>query len=92
MVLMLVTLNLMVTIITFFARTIHMNLVEDSNQYCEKISNFYVVLLCSIPILNLYFLSCFICKLFLMNPDNLKKKINKNFVTLFITTILKKGI
>ena len=92
MILTLVTLNLMVTIITFFARTIHMILVEDINQYCEKINNFYVVLLCSIPVLNLYFLSCFICKLFLMSPDNLKKKVNNNFFTLFITTILKKGI
>lgn len=92
MVLMLITINLMVTIITFFARTLHMYLVEDPNQYCEKINNFYVVLLCSIPVLNLYFLSCFICKLFLMSPDNLKKKINNNFFTLFITTILKKGI
>lgn len=74
MVLMLITINLMVTIITFFARTLHMYLVEDINQYCEKINNFYVVLLCSIPVLNLYFLSCFICKLFLMSPDNLKKR------------------
>lgn len=74
MVLTLITINLMVTIITFFARTFHMYLVEDTNQYCEKINNFYVVLLCSIPVLNLYFLSCFICKLFLMSPDNLKKR------------------
>lgn len=92
MILTLVTLNLMVTIITFFARTLHMYLVEDANQYCEKISNFYVVLLCSIPVLNLYFLCCFICKIFLMVPNNLEKKIDRNFVTLFITAILKKGI
>lgn len=92
MVLTLITINLMVTIVTFFARTIHMILVEDPNQYCEKINNFYVILLCSIPVLNLYFLCCFICKIFLMVPNNLEKNINKNFITLFITTILKKGI
>lgn len=92
MVLTLITINLMVTIITFFARTFHMYLVEDTNQYCEKINNFYVVLLCSIPILNLYFLCCFICKIFLMVPNNLEKKIDKNFFTLFIAAILKKGI
>lgn len=92
MILTLVTINLMVTIITFFARTFHMYLVKDANQYCEKISNFYVVLLCSIPVLNLYFLCCFICKIFLMVPDNFKNKIDKNFFTLFITAILKKGI
>lgn len=92
MVLTLITINLMVTIITFFARIFHMYLVEDPNQYCEKINNFYIVLLCSIPVLNLYFLCCFICKIFLMVPNNLEKKMNKNFVTLFITTILKKGI
>lgn len=92
MVLTLITINLMVTIITFFTRIFHMYLVEDPNQYCEKINNFYVVLLCSIPVLNLYFLCCFICKIFLMVPNNLEKKMNKNFVTLFITTILKKGI
>lgn len=92
MILTLVTINLMVTIITFFARTFYMYLVEDPNQYCEKINNFYVVLLCSIPVLNLYFLCCFICKIFLMVPNNLEKKINKNFFALFIATILKKGI
>lgn len=92
MVLTLITINLMVTIVTFFARTIHMILVEDPNQYCEKINNFYVILLCSIPVLNLYFLCCFICKIFLMVPNNLEKNINKNFITLFITTIFKKGI
>lgn len=92
MVLALITINLIVAIITFFARIIHMNLVEDANQYCEKINNFYVVLLCLIPVLNVYFLCCFIYKIFIMCPDNLEKKIGKNFVTLFITTILKKGI
>ena len=92
MVLTLITINLIVAILTFFARMFYMNLVEDSNQYCEKINNFYVVLLCLIPILNLYFLCCFIYKIFVMCPDNLEKKMNKNFFTLFIVTILKKGI
>ena len=92
MVLTLITINLMIAILTFFARMFYMHLVEDPNQYCEKINNFYVILLCSIPVLNLYFLFCFIYKIFVMVPDNLEKKMNKNFVTLFITTILKKGI
>lgn len=92
MILALITINLIIAIITFFARTIHMNLVEDSNQYCEKINNFYIILLCLIPVLNLYFLCCFIYKIFVMVPDNLETKMNKNFFTLFITTILKKGI
>ncbi len=92
MILALITTNLIVAILTFFARMFHMNLVEDPNQYCEKINNFYVVLLCLIPVLNLYFLCCFIYKIFVICPDNFEKKIDKNFVTLFITTILKKGI
>lgn len=76
MLLTLIVLNLLVTIITFFVRTFYMSLIDDVNQYCEKINNFYVVLLCSIPILNVYFLCCFICKIVIMSPDNLWKKDN----------------